>query len=455
MIRISTAVMAVPERHELAEALGHELHAPISYDGAHKGPLWNWRETAKLALADRQATHVCVIQDDVIVCSNLLIALHAAARAQPEAMILPILFPRHKSMLVRARALGTPWVANGARQFGAHAIVLPRAHVEAFLAWTDPLPTRSATIKYPFHDDWMLWYFGRNVRPIRVLRTDPSLVDHRIAGVPSVMGHDRWAWRWVALDFIGSARDALALDWNQPVADFPDVTFKKPPPMLISPVVMAIEERLDRAQALAIKVGIAYVSVTPKVPKGERDDFNAGGHIFGWWTAVQRAREQFPDASHVLLLEDDALVCRDLMAACQKILAVLPTAARVNLYSARGEAQEARDAGETFYRLRDPYNDQGALYSVKYLDLLWKRWTGPEGDAARTDPTLRGADGMRMRLTPGLVWVTAPSLVEHGLPSASTRGHARADRRATWFIGEDVSGLSIDWKQPAQTAVRV
>jgi len=46
------------------------------------------------------------------------------------------------------------------------------------------------------------------------------------------------------------------------------------------------------------------------------------------------------------------------------------------------------------------------------------------------------------------VWCTAPSLVEHMAPGASLIGYSNRTRVARWFIGENVSALSVDWKKP-------
>lgn len=212
---VSVAVMAHPDRRafvdELVTAL-HRVNTRVVWD--QRGNEWDTGRRALLAYAP-WATHHLVIQDDAIVCEDLVAGVTKALAHVPSDALLSLYlgrstpFPHHVTALAaRARGEAVSWLAIGGLYWGV-AVVVPTALIGDLVAWCD----RSAT-GIPNYDRLISRWLER--RPARCWYTWPSLVDHRDA--PSLLpGHGRRAPGRVAHEFLGTDRSALDVDWSRGV----------------------------------------------------------------------------------------------------------------------------------------------------------------------------------------------------------------------------------------------
>lgn len=201
---------------------------------------------------------------------------------------------------------------------------------------------------------------------------------------------------------------------------------------IISTAIMAVPERSERVASLLDKLGLNEGKVVW--------DRQHAGHLPTWWRAVDLALAY--ETSHVLIMEDDAEPSRDLIAGLEKLVKVYPD--RVfSLYSNSREVQKARVEGHKLIKTYRTLSDVAMVYPAEWLRELEVDYRKRAGEFIG-----KGADEMRVKLRPGLeVWLTAPSLVEHGGINASTLNHKYFDQRARWFLGSQRSVLEIDWSR--------
>jgi hypothetical protein len=171
------------------------------------------------------------------------------------------------------------------------------------------------------------------------------------------------------------------------------------------------------------------------------------GNRAGVWPTARRAwldsRRYL--SSHHLVIQDDAIVCRDFLAGVKAIVAIQPEAA-ITLYANRKVVEEAREQGSAWASYRDgPWGLAVVMPSAWASDFL--RWE------AAAVPSSYPHDDRRLGL-----WLwnegkpclgVVPSIVEHGGWKHSTMGHSNPRSRARWFLGIDKSALSVDWTKGA------
>ena len=199
--------------------------------------------------------------------------------------------------------------------------------------------------------------------------------------------------------------------------------------------IMAVPERRERVTRLLNQLRLGDSSVAW--------DVNHEGHMINWWRAVDLASRGNP--THVLILEDDAEPCRDLIPAVEKIAAAYPDRI-VSLFSAKhGAAKSSSITLVEHYGL----SDVAVVYPRKFLEKLRQDYENQRDQLANARwQAGQGADEMRMKLQPlQKSWSTMPSLVQHGAPNESTLGHNFARSTASSFIGADTSALMLDWSQ--------
>lgn len=200
--------MAHPARAERAEKLAAELGIPIVWDQRN-----DVIDTCLRALQayDRTATHHLVVQDDAIVCRDLLAGVASACEvAGSRRPVVPYL-GKHGSgvdevgrMAQRANRNGLAWVEASGPRWGvavAHPVALLPEVIERY-------PGLSGNA-----DDARVSAIYRQMRTLCWF-TVPSLVDHD-DDIPSLTkpgwtGHHRR----VAVRFIGADRSALGIDWS-------------------------------------------------------------------------------------------------------------------------------------------------------------------------------------------------------------------------------------------------
>ena len=175
------------------------------------------------------------------------------------------------------------------------------------------------------------------------------------------------------------------------------------------------------------------------------------GHRDRWRTGARAllAGLDDPEASHIVCIQDDAVVCRDFLPAATKALEQVPDQP-VSFYAGKPRPQDAtvarkirdaRQAGSSWMRFEGPWWGVCVALPVALIR--------PAVASADTFTKVANYD---VRLARGLMRLgyqclyTLPSLADHrqGHPSLIPGGRPQG-RRAHWFVGEDVSGLTIDW----------
>ena len=208
--------------------------------------------------------------------------------------------------------------------------------------------------------------------------------------------------------------------------------------------IMAHEKRESRIPAILEKLGTAAGDVFVSI---DRD--NAGP-----WPNARKCWEACPDdASHMLILQDDVLLCQDFYVGATRALRHRPNNA-ISFYANDKRIDEARAAGASWARLPASHHTGGIYGQAQcipayFIKPLLRWWDNkPEGhyteyDDPRYDDWILGQFLKKNRKE---VWATVPSLVEHDCPSESLIGYSDRRKVARWYIGDDVSALSIDWR---------
>lgn len=175
------------------------------------------------------------------------------------------------------------------------------------------------------------------------------------------------------------------------------------------------------------------------------------------WDTGRRALLAYdPAASHHLVVQDDAMPCRDLTAGLLAALPHVPADACVSLYAGKprpkrqtvGRAvRHARTHGHAWARFRGPWWGLALVLPTAHIPRLVE-WCDPRPESnydTRIGAFYRGRD----------CWYTMPSLVEHrGDEPSLVPGRTSQNRFAFWFVGHDVSALTVDWSRvPDRAAV--
>jgi hypothetical protein len=216
---LGVQIMADRRRAALVERLVGRLgldHGHVTWD--RRGDVWDTRRRATLAAAER-GDWALVLQDDILVCRDLIPAAEAALAHVPERSIAHLAILRQRSSgldeavrraVLRADEEGASWVRVRALLWGV-AVAVPSATVPALLAWADRWSAGNG-------DDTRISQFYTRWR-WPVLYPRPSLVDHGDA--PSLLQLDapfNSAGR-IACRFVGEDASGLGLDWGAGVVD--------------------------------------------------------------------------------------------------------------------------------------------------------------------------------------------------------------------------------------------
>lgn len=204
---ISVAVMAHPQRQAWVPELVASLDADVRVVWDERSDRWDTGRRALLA-HDPDATHHLVVQDDAILCRDLVAALEQAVETtgdHPLGLYVGNVRPRQHEVMPaikdadRARA---PWVRMQGPWWGV-GIVLPTDHIADAVAFGD---RRRDVANYDLKiarrygglgiDCWYPW---------------PSLVDHRHGAANPSLVNGRTGQNRRAHRFIGADRSAL--DW--------------------------------------------------------------------------------------------------------------------------------------------------------------------------------------------------------------------------------------------------
>jgi len=192
-MKLSAAIMAHPRRRVEAESLQNALDrpVPIIYDTVRepsKDPAQRWA-TGRRAWEkyDPAADWHMVIQDDALVCDDLIAGLEVALNELgKEGLMSPYTGTGRPDQKNVTRALqhaddkGHAWMSTRSLNWGV-AICAPTWTIEPMLEWC----SRDAVARSNY--DWRIGVYFRDVLGWRTWYTVPSLVDHR--DEESLVGH--------------------------------------------------------------------------------------------------------------------------------------------------------------------------------------------------------------------------------------------------------------------------
>lgn len=218
--RVSVTVMAHPDRERFIPELLRRLDRPAEVIWDRYGDRWDTGRRAMLAY-DREATHHLVIQDDALVCNDLVAGVERALEHVPAKAGVPTPlclyagrirpFRTYVERLVDRARESTSWLTMAQLHWGV-GIVLPTSLIEDCIAWGDG---RSDIANY---DKRISRYLDS--QRITVWYPWPSLVDHRTSPslVPGRTSRGRYAHR-----FLGADQSALDVDWTGRVVSVPQL----------------------------------------------------------------------------------------------------------------------------------------------------------------------------------------------------------------------------------------
>lgn len=167
------------------------------------------------------------------------------------------------------------------------------------------------------------------------------------------------------------------------------------------------------------------------------------------WDTGRRALLAYdPSCTHHLVVQDDAVVCRDLVAGAAEAITATPGDVPVGLYMGRTRprramvdraVREAERKQSPWAVMHGPLWGVAVVIPTRHIPALvgWcDERTSPNYDS-------RMAEWFRNRF---LCWYTVPSLVDHHPDEPSlVPGRTAANRFAHRFIGENASALDVDW----------
>ena len=178
-----------------------------------------------------------------------------------------------------------------------------------------------------------------------------------------------------------------------------------------------------------------------------------------WDTARRAWLAHNPNATHHLVIQDDAILCRDLTAAAAHIARLYPaqpvtlTAIGYRLANLRPAYDAARRAGLTFFHGRRAISTVALMVPTgSIIDMI--RWC--DSDRSRHDDVRIMRYWKRRNIDTAF---TIPSLVDHRDVHENptlVEGNDRSwkTRSAVNFIGADRSALEVDWRRADERRVR-
>lgn len=170
------------------------------------------------------------------------------------------------------------------------------------------------------------------------------------------------------------------------------------------------------------------------------------------WSGCQKCLTNIGDSfTHVLVLQDDVIVCADFLKTVEKIAELLPDKP-ISFFSKDNVIERARMENKNWATTRCWFMAQGYMFPVPLATKMVK-WIKKYADLehCNIDDELMS---MYLFAHDIPVYLTAPSLVEHlGFSVTSLNRKLGAHyfepnrRVAKWFIGLEKSGLDVDWSK--------
>ena len=170
-------------------------------------------------------------------------------------------------------------------------------------------------------------------------------------------------------------------------------------------------------------------------------------------TGIRAIEAYDPAATHHLVIQDDVIVPRDLLAGIERALVHIPPDAPLSLYvgrvrpfsrAVRNAVAQAGSAA-SWLTMQGIYWGPGIVLPTGHIPALSKWYRGDEGQQVTNYDRRVSA---WFALHNATAWYTWPSLVDHRDEESLVKGHG-AGRCAHAFIGTDRSALDVDWSGPA------
>lgn len=209
-INCSVAIMAHPKREEFIPELEKKLDKEPTIVWDKGNDRWDTGRRSMLAY-DPKATHHLVVQDDALICQDLVSGVEKALSHLPDPQNSPMCLyigrvrPQRRpiaNLVARAKRHKASFIKLTQMHWGV-GIVMPTRYINEMVTWAD----RRADIKnYDLRIGRWLQH-----KQIPVYYPWPSLVDHRDSPslVPGRTGRGRRAHV-----FIGTTNSALDHDWS-------------------------------------------------------------------------------------------------------------------------------------------------------------------------------------------------------------------------------------------------
>jgi hypothetical protein len=166
-----------------------------------------------------------------------------------------------------------------------------------------------------------------------------------------------------------------------------------------------------------------------------------------------RAMEAFdPSCSHHLVIQDDALVPRDLLAGIERALRYIPQDEPMCLYTGkvkpfgsaiRRAVAEAEGQSASWLTMQGIYWGPGIVVPTAHIPDLSEWYRGPGSKVVNYDRRVSTWYALR----DATVWYPWPCLVDHRDVESLVKGHGQG-RHAHSFVGRDGSALAVDWSGP-------
>lgn len=474
--------MAHPKRQAQVEKTLERLgqRAMVIWDD--KGDRWDTGRRAMQAY-DPDCTHHLVLQDDVLVCNDLIPGVVEMLRYAPIDCPVSLYLGRHRRIpeaTAEANAIGASFIEWSKLDHGL-GVIVPTADIPAMLAFCD----RSDIANY---DARLSSYWEAQGRPTWYCQ--PSLIDHADGEslVPGRKAADHIRSQRVARRFVGEDCSALSVKWTGPVVhvDPPEpppppeptvqapwrnadmmaaaVSVKAPPhpprpaPRLQSPCSIASANIRLSAAIMAHPSRSDYVERT--LAKLDRATPVVWDEINDRWDTGRRAMLMADSrCTHHVVIQDDLLIPRDLLAGLERTLQHVPRGVPLCGYIGR-----VRPAADRMRELAAQADQKHASF-VTLRQLLWGPLIVVPLEAVVPMITmcdhLDGITNYDLRLSRYWeemnvrVWYTWPCVVDHADGPSLVPGRTGVDRAkpqpsrvAQRFCGENASVLDLDWSGP-------
>ncbi len=207
-VKVSYTIMAHPKREKWAEELAVQIPATITWDQKNDRHDTGYRA---IEAYDADATHHCVVQDDVILCDDFKKNVKSACSYADSKAPIGLYYggkgkvsSAHVKAALEADRFNASWIVRKGPIWGP-SIVYPTSTIPGLLKYF------KNSVVENYDRRVMMYYQKQNTK---CWYTYPSLVDHRQEDNPSLCGHDRG--NRVAKRFFGP-QEALEVDWSGPV----------------------------------------------------------------------------------------------------------------------------------------------------------------------------------------------------------------------------------------------